>query len=144
MEAFAFPWFPAPRSSPARGSAVGNETGYEGDGRARGRRPRPCPGSAAGVGGAALGGSGGRGSGEDGAAWLPASVCCAVSLPTLLPHGRHFKVLSAVAAPCGALPSRPARAISFSVAEARSPLREITEAACFSPRPPLFFFKKFL
>lgn len=41
---------------------------------------------------------------EDGAAWLSASVCCAVS-PALLPHGRHFKVLSAVAAPCGAVPS---------------------------------------
>lgn len=47
---------------------------------------------------------------EDGAAWLPASVCCAVS-PALLPHRRHFKVLSAVAAPCGAVPSRPARVV---------------------------------
>lgn len=63
-----------------------------------------------------------RESGEDGALWLPASVCCAVSLrlssPPPHPHGRHFKAVSAEAAPCGALPSRPARAMSLFVWEA--------------------------
>lgn len=44
---------------------------------------------------------------------LPGSLPAFVAQfhPLSSPHGRHFKVLSAVAAPCGAVPSRPARAI---------------------------------
>lgn len=78
-----------------RGESGSGSGSGGGPGRARARR---------------AGSPGCAGEREDGAAWLPASVCCAVS-PALLPHGRHFRVLSAVAAPCGAVPSRPARAI---------------------------------
>lgn len=57
-----------------------------------------------------LGASGERG--EDGAAWLPASVCCAVSLRLSSPTGAILG--SFQPPPRGALPSRPGRAVCVS------------------------------
>lgn len=71
--------------------------GCRGEGERLRRRPRPCPGSA------------GRQPGLRGGAgrWRCLARCQRLlrSFTALLPHGRHFKVLSAVAAPCGAVPS---------------------------------------
>lgn len=109
----------------------------------------PCPGSATSLCGAALGASG---SGRARGRWRCLASCQRLLrsfTPTLLPHGRHFKVLSAVVAPCGALPSRPARVISLSVSEdvtlsGLEILSPKSQKLFAPPRLPLFFFKEFL
>lgn len=154
VEAFAFARFSAPRSSPPQGWAVRNETGCEGEGksssgagsgRARARR-RPFA-----VQLSMRVGVGERG--EDGAVWLPASICCAVSLWLSSPTGailRSFllsprRVGRCRRAPLGRFLFLSRKRYSLGL-EILSPKSHKLLASCFTPPLPPFlsFFKKLL
>lgn len=93
-EAFVFPRCSAPRGSAQPG--LGGE--------------EPCSGGDPAVPGSAAAGCE-RGARGRWRCLAPRQRLLRSFAPTLLPHGRHFRVLSAVAAPRGALPSRPVRAV---------------------------------
>lgn len=131
------------RSRPGLGSTARNRLGRRGE-RLLGGWPRPAPAVPLRVGVE-------RESGEDGAVWLPASVCCAVSLRLSSPHPtptgailRPFLLRPRRAGRCRRTPLGPCLFLCGKryCLGLKSRLPGILQAAFFTP--PLSFFQKLL